>query len=128
MKEIPTTIRVVNKQISEKYEWNLGCFGWNYLEENQMSIIREEMTAHSSETFHFHSVTQQFFYIIKGKATMHMEHETFSLIQDEGIHIQPNQIHKIENTTDQKLEFLVISTPNVYGDRTQISSTQKTNL
>lgn len=78
------------------------------------------MPADTSEGLHFHSKAQQFFFILKGKATFQIEGEIFEVEENTGFHILPHQKHRIFNHTEQPLEFLVISEPKSHGDRTNL--------
>ncbi|WP_300674771.1 hypothetical protein [Soonwooa sp.] len=40
--------------------------------------------------------------------------------ESNGIHIKPNEKHRISNNTNSELEFLVISEPKSHGDRTNL--------
>jgi len=104
-----------------KYQWADGCFGYHYLQAPGLSVIREEMAPKSSETLHYHNITQQSFYILQGSATFIIDNDVFELSTNDGLHITPGIAHTIQNNSKEKLEFLVISQPPVDGDRINIS-------
>ena len=74
----------------------------------------------TEEALHFHHKSQQFFYILTGTATFEIEGATIKVDANEGIHIKPNQQHKIKNDSNADLHFLVISEPMAHGDRINI--------
>ena len=104
----------------EKYQWGANCLGWHLVDNPALSVIQEIIPAGSSEARHRHIHSQQFFYILKGSALFYLNEKTETLKQFEGIHVQPNDIHKIENNTSEDVEFLVISQPHAHGDRENI--------
>lgn len=73
---------------------------------------------------HKHSKSQQFFYILKGKATFIVEGKKINIRKEQCIHIKPNTEHQIINNSNADLEFLVVSQPHSHGDRI-ITNTNK---
>lgn len=110
-----------NKESSEHYNWGNKCEAWKLLTTDQLSVIEERMPAGTEEALHFHQKAQQFFYILSGMATFEIEGQKTEVLKNEGIYIRPNQNHKIINTQNEELTFLVISQPNAHGDRTNIA-------
>ncbi|MEM9548128.1 MAG: cupin domain-containing protein [Bacteroidota bacterium] len=121
-KENPVS-NIVSRNRCESYIWDTGCFGWSYLNQNKISIIREKMKPNTSESIHYHNISQQFFYIISGQATFILGGQEFKLMPDEGIQILPKQTHCIQNKNLEDLHFLVISTPSADNDRVHIITT-----
>ena len=119
---------IVNQNNIEQYTWADGCFGWHYLHNSKLSVIREEMAPNTSESPHYHKIAQQFFYILNGNADIILEYQLHKLSSGEGIHIPAKQVHKIENNSSENLEFLVISEPLAHGDRIQIAHSNNKTL
>jgi len=111
---------IKNIENTEHYIWGDNCDGWHLLKSDSLSIIQEKMPPHKSEGLHFHSISQQFFFILKGVATFQLEEEVFEVGENKGFHILPNKKHRIFNHADQVLEFLVISEPKSHGDRIDV--------
>ncbi len=111
-----------NKETSEHYTWGHNCDGWHLLKTDTLSIIQERMPSGTEEASHFHHKAQQFFYILSGLATFEIEGKVIELNPNEGLHVAPNQKHKIKNNHKSDLNFLVISEPKSHGDRTNIIS------
>jgi mannose-6-phosphate isomerase-like protein (cupin superfamily) len=109
-----------NKDIAEHYTWGQNCDGWHLLKSDTLSIIEEKMPSGTAESLHFHNKAQQFFYILNGTATFELEGKIIEVNAYEGLHIKPNQKHKISNNTTVDLKFLVMSEPKSHGDRTNI--------
>lgn len=107
----------VTKQNSKKYTWGNKCFGWHLLNSPSLSVIQETMPAGTQEALHLHNKSQQFFYILKGRATFKIDGEEHTINAGEGIHISTGKIHQIANKHQAELEFLVISEPHAHGDR-----------
>jgi len=75
------------------------------------------MPPNTQEQLHYHEFAQQFFRILKGKATFEIEREIIEVEAGSGIHIQPKVEHRIRNDQVEDLAFLVISEPTTRGDR-----------
>ena len=105
------------KQNSEHYNWGDNCSGWHLVKSKNLSIIEELMPPNTKETKHYHNYSEQFFQILKGKATFEIENEIFEVNAGEGMHILPKTIHNIRNDQSTDLEFIVVSQPTTRGDR-----------
>ncbi len=108
---------IKSKQNTEHYIWGGNCDSWVLLDSQELSVKQEIMPPKSKEQLHFHKNAQQFFFILKGKATFIVEGETFEAAENSGFHIIPGKQHWIENLSDTDLEFLVISNPSTNNDR-----------
>lgn len=86
----------------------------------ELSVIEELMPLTTKEVRHYHSISQQFFYILKGEATFDLEDQELKISKREGIHIKPNMKHRIRNDQDSELQFLVVSQPTTMGDRNDL--------
>ncbi|MBW8242540.1 cupin domain-containing protein [Muricauda oceani] len=83
-------------------------------------MIEEVMPPNTNEVKHYHSKAQQFFYILKGEAIFELKNGLVRVVEREGIHIEPKNVHQIRNEGKVDLEFLVISEPTSRGDRIEI--------
>jgi len=111
---------IVNKNNTIRYQWGNKCEAWTYIQSENVIIKEEIMPPHTEEQLHFHNETEQFFYILDGKASFLLESEKISLSKNEGIKISATQIHKIINETSEELRFLVMSFPGNMNDRINI--------
>lgn len=110
--------RVVSKQQPlHHYKWGAACDGWNLVNEAGLSIKQESMPAGTSEVLHYHQQAQQFFYILKGTATVEIEQTFSNAHAGEGIYIRPGEKHRILNNTTEVLEFILCSQPSIASDR-----------
>lgn len=106
-----------SKENSEHYNWGDNCSGWHLVKSKNLSIIEELMPPNTMEPKHSHKYSEQFFQILKGKATFEIEDEIIEIQVGEGIHILPKVKHRIRNDQPTNLEFIVISQPTTRGDR-----------
>jgi mannose-6-phosphate isomerase-like protein (cupin superfamily) len=75
------------------------------------------MPAGTSEQLHFHNNAQQFFYILSGRAVLYLDNEKTNLSKHQGLLIHPGVRHYIQNQTEERLEFLIVSQPSTNNDR-----------
>lgn len=111
---------ITDKSNAEHYLWGEHCDGWHFLKSDELSIIQERVSPGKSEKRHFHSKSKQFFYILKGAATIEIDGIIHHLKANQGIEILPESPHKFINQGDEDVEFLVISSPKSHGDRTDL--------
>jgi len=114
-------MNAVSKYNSLKhYQWGNNCDGWNFVDENSLSIKLERMPAQTSEKKHFHERSQQFFYILKGEAVFEIEEERIHVKAEQGIHIKAGTEHRIINEGNEDLEFILTSQPSTVNDRINV--------
>jgi mannose-6-phosphate isomerase-like protein (cupin superfamily) len=77
----------------------------------------ETMPPGSSEIRHLHRQAWQFFFVLRGEATLEVNQKVSVLKTDHGMEVLPGVPHQIFNKSEQELEILVISKPPSHGDR-----------
>ena len=100
-----------------QYTWGDGCYGWNLVDTDELSIKQELMPPDTAEQLHYHERASQFFFILSGKATFTIEGVEHILKPNEGIEIKPGLKHFITNKNDTDLEFILYSQPSTKNDR-----------
>lgn len=116
------SIKVIDKSDSHHYIWGESCDSWVLLKSAGMCIKQERMPEGTKEKLHFHSVSQQFFYILSGSARFFISGKFYSLGEGQGIQIPPGTKHYIANPAKSPLDFLVVSQPDADQDRKVIES------
>lgn len=111
---------IQSKHNSEHYIWGNGCDSWILRDSFNLSVKQEKMPSGTSETPHYHTCAEQFFYILKGEAVFDLNGEKIPVKNGESISILPGTRHYISNETPEELEFLVISSPSTNNDRIEI--------
>lgn len=99
------------------YKWGSDCDGWNLVDEKTLSVKQELMPAGTKEVKHYHQTAQQFFYILKGKATFEIEDSIIEINEGEGLHIEAGKKHRVLNESSEDLEFILCSQPSTKNDR-----------
>lgn len=108
---------LISKNNVVHYVWGENCDGWHLLKTDSLSVIQERMPPGTAETLHFHTKAKQLFFILSGVATMELEGNEYMVNAGESFYIKCGKKHRIKNTTDEDLHFLVISEPKSHGDR-----------
>ena len=104
-------------QSLKHYQWGSDCDGWNLVDEDSLSVKQELMPAGAKEEKHYHQAAQQFFYILRGKATFEIEDSTIEINKGEGLQIEAGKKHRILNEGNEDLEFILCSQPSTKSDR-----------
>jgi len=111
-------MKAVSKYHSLKhYQWGNGCDGWNLVDNDSLSVKQELMPGGTYEIKHYHQTAQQFFYILKGRATFEVEDSIIDIIEGEGLQIEAGKRHRIFNKSGEDLEFILCSQPSTKNDR-----------
>jgi mannose-6-phosphate isomerase-like protein (cupin superfamily) len=111
------SVRVTSKHTAEHYKWGDGCDGWYLVKNDRLTVIQESMPPGTSETRHFHRKSQQYFFVLKGEATLEVDGSVLVVREQEGVAVPPGAMHQIQNLTQDALHFLVTSEPPSHGDR-----------
>ena len=111
---------VTSTKSAEHYIWGEGCDGWHLVKSEALSVIQERVPAGASESRHYHKVSEQFFYILSGVATMALGDQVLTVRENEGVHIPAGEIHMLSNCGPADLIFTVTSTPPSHGDRVEV--------
>jgi mannose-6-phosphate isomerase-like protein (cupin superfamily) len=110
----------VNKENVRHYQWGAQCDSYVLVDSDALLVKEELMPPGTREQLHYHREAEQFFYILKGTATFHIDGEVLVLNKNEGIQVIQGSRHYIKNGTTEELSFLVISAPPTGNDRVVI--------
>lgn len=115
-KSTPSVVSI-SRPLSQ-YNWGKNCEAWNFVDNEELSVKLEKMPAGTEELLHYHNHSQQFFYILKGKAVFEVDEVILIVHQGEGLLIEPGRNHRIMNKEEEQvLELLVCSQPSTHNDR-----------
>jgi len=67
---------------------------------------------------HYHKMTEELYYVIKGKGYVKIGQDTYTLKEGDAIYIPPGKPHKLINKSDLPLEVLVVNSPPYSPDDT----------
>lgn len=107
----------ISKENAEHYIWSDKCDGWYLVNKHDLSIIHERMPIDTVEIRHYHEKSRQFFFVLKGTATLEVNGVLEQITSFEGVEVPPNTPHQMMNRSNEDVEFLVISQPTTKGDR-----------
>ena len=110
----------ISTKNAQSYPWGESCTAWHLVNTKSLSVIQEIIPPGASERKHRHAKAQQFFFVLKGKATFEIDGKTVEIGPMHGIHIKPKQVHLVSNESDKDLELLVISEPHSHIDRENV--------
>ncbi|HCX3367513.1 GNAT family N-acetyltransferase [Fluoribacter dumoffii] len=113
---------VVSINNTPHFKWGKNCDGWWLKNDGQFSVIYETMPPVCCEVKHYHQETEQFFYCLQGQLVIEFEDYEPVLQEQEGISIKARVAHQVKNSSGNLVSFLVISSPNLSGDRVNLES------
>ncbi|MCB2190909.1 MAG: cupin domain-containing protein [Deltaproteobacteria bacterium] len=110
-------MKTISPANAEHYTWGEICDGWHLLKSGGLSVIEERVPPGGAEARHYHQHSQQFFYVLSGRATMELPEETLIISPGQGLSVEPQTPHRLLNQGEQDLAFLVVSAPPSHQDR-----------
>lgn len=117
----PAGVELVSVQNAEHYRWGGCCDGWYLVKNDRLTIIQERMPPGSRETLHLHRMSQQFFYVLEGEATVFIGGKMAVLRTGEGTLVKPGTVHQVRNSAAKNLLLQVTSQPPSHADRVEMS-------
>lgn len=107
----------ISTRTAEHYTWGKGCDGWCLVKNEKLNVIEERLPPGAKETRHRHAKAQQFFYIVKGEATLEIDGRVLVLHDHEGALVPPGVAHQMQNLSKRDLAIIVTSQPPSHADR-----------
>lgn len=108
---------MISKDTAPHYLWGGNCDGWHLVRNEALSVIQERVPPGGAEVRHFHEHARQFFFVLRGSATLEVGGTVHVLTTQQGVEIEPGVAHRLSNDSIEELEFLVVSQPPSHGDR-----------
>lgn len=75
------------------------------------SVVHVVLPAGKSSQAHYHKVSEETYYLLKGVGLMRVDGKTFRLHPGQACLIKPLETHQISNEGEDDLEFLTVSAP-----------------
>jgi len=75
------------------------------------SLVHVVVPPGKSSQAHYHKVSEETYYILKGVGLMRVDAKTFRLHPGQACLIKPLETHQIDNEGEDDLEFLTVSAP-----------------
>jgi mannose-6-phosphate isomerase-like protein (cupin superfamily) len=111
---------VTSKESAEHYVWGDNCDAWHLVKTNSLSVIEEIVPTGCTEIRHYHNKSEQFFYVLSGKASLAVDGKNYSINNNQGLYIPAKTTHKLTNHENDELRFIVISVPPSHNDRIEV--------
>lgn len=109
----------ISLKTAEHYTWGGECDAWFLLKDDAIHIIQERMPSGSSEAMHVHCKSRQLFYVLRGELTIVNQFWSAKVRVGHAVVVEPNISHRVMNSSDENIEFLVVSCPPSHGDRVE---------
>ncbi len=75
------------------------------------SFVHVVIPSQKSSAAHYHKISEETYYILKGKARMIIDKSEFTLSPGQACLIMPLEVHQIFNDAKGDLEFIAVSAP-----------------
>lgn len=111
---------IINIESIKPILWGDDCKAWFLLDKKNMCIVHEEMPPNTTEQFHYHHESEQFFYVLSGTLGVFMNESTHFLSANQGIFVPKGIPHRIFNDSNLKVEFILFASPNPRDDRVEV--------
>jgi len=82
------------------------------------TLAEARLPVGSGTTPHFHRLTEEIYYVLEGRGSMHVDDETREVVPGDTIAIPPGAVHEIRNIGSGLLRFLCCCAPGYEHDDT----------
>lgn len=110
-------LKLIDLQHTNHMTWGNGCDVFTLINTNKFHIIHEAIPPGNKDKMHYHSVSDQFLYLLSGKITVKLINDTITLKQYQGVMIPAKCAHYVENEDSETAVLLTISAPGQSDDR-----------
>ena len=112
----------LNRRTAPRFTWREVCDGWAFVSADNLNVVLERMPSGTFEVRHVHERTRQFYFVLKGRATLDVGGNLAELSAGSGIEIAPKTPHQMRNDSTGSIEFLVVSSGPPGEDRQDLDS------
>ena len=118
IKELVGLLEENNQQLLSEHTKVNRPWGWfETLEEvDTFKVKRIQIDPGKSISLQRHQQRSEHWVVVKGLATITRDQEKFNLTEKQSIYIKKNQIHQIENTTNQILQIIEVQSGEYLGE------------
>lgn len=115
-------IKLIELQHSDQVVWGNNCNVYNLVDTNKFHIIHENIPPGNKDIMHYHSISDQFLYLLFGKLKVQLRNDIIYLKQYQGIMIPAKCAHYVENDENETAVLLTISAPGETDDRVLVEA------
>ena len=99
--------QIANMNGGKDSVWYRRAIGPSAFDSNWAFVDHLLILPEASVGKHFHSGVEEAYLVIKGKGKITLNDETAELINGDAVPIRAGEIHSLENTSNEPLEFII---------------------
>jgi mannose-6-phosphate isomerase-like protein (cupin superfamily) len=112
----------LNRRTAPRFTWRDVCDGWTFVSADNLNVVLERMPPGTFEVRHVHDRTRQYYFVLKGRATVDVGGILIELSAGSGIEIAAKTAHQMRNDSTGSIEFLVVSSGPPREDRKDLEA------
>jgi mannose-1-phosphate guanylyltransferase/mannose-6-phosphate isomerase len=118
IKELVKLLEINHSHLLNEHTRGNRPWGWfETLEEGStFKVKRIQINPGKSISLQRHQQRSEHWVVVKGLGTITKDHEKFNLTENQSTYIEKNQIHRIENLTDQNLQIIEVQSGEYLGE------------
>lgn len=117
-----SAIEIIDIRNVDSLIWGNNCNIYKLINEKQFYIIQETISPGSKDKMHYHSISDQFLYLLSGKIEVKLIDGEISLKQYQGVMIPSKCVHCVVNSEGNEVAILLtISVPGKVDDRVLVA-------
>ena len=105
----------ISPETARRATWDDECTAYYLCDRSDLSVVQELLPPGARTRAHAHDRSRQFFYVLRGDATMMLGPSVVSIPAGSGLEVPPRVRHQLRNDGDEDLEVMVVSSPRVSG-------------
>ena len=117
-----SAIKIIDIRNVDSLIWGNNCNVYKLINEKQFYVIQETISPGSKDKMHYHSISDQFLYLLSGKIEVKLIDSEISLKQYQGVMIPSKCVHCVVNSEGNEVAILLtISVPGKVDDRVLVA-------
>ena len=104
-------------------EYRFGDNGPKYLMQGpRMNFALVQFMPGQDFQAHYHEVMEENFYILEGTVTIFVDGTAHTLKKGQFIHIEPNEVHYVKNSSSSVVRMVASLAPFKEGDKVEVEN------
>lgn len=115
-------LKLIDIKQSNHMTWGNNCDVYTLINTDKFHIIHVAIPPRNKDKMHYHSISDQFLYLLSGEIKVKLINDTISLKKYQGIMIPAKCAHYVENDGSETAILLTISVPGKSDDRVLVET------
>lgn len=111
------TLKIIDLDNSKPMLWGNNCHVHELANTSHLRILHEIIPPGNQDKMHYHSLSDQFLYLLSGTIKIKLINDTIHLKPYQGVMIPAEVAHYVDNNGTEDAILMTIASPGIIDDR-----------